>query len=781
MLSFRSFHLLTFFLILFGVRSEYVFATVSGVTFTPATTLYFHWSNGSVNFDVAPFFDYDVNATEKPGSLDTDTAQLSGTFYASGIGWIQFSTGSYQVRIHCNQSFQSQTNSCMFTGTGWSDTVGEIDFTNLTYSSTGGTLSGFIHSFLGDISLDGIFLPLRPAHFIDESEPVIAQSDYTFTIANKSTYGSWNWSLYVCLPSDISCKLIPDRNVHASWTMDISPGDYLYEIIDPQGSKTTGTLTITEGSIDPEKTVYSGNLITSKPTPSIYANGKDEYTLEIQFKDKNGNAVNIHSMKFFVQLAWENASVGIARNQLVDNDIPVSPSIYNHDLWLPTNALNVTWSISTLNPSTIITNEWFTISTDTDSLFLKFSSVAPSEKLHFEKLEYVFAWMTGKLLGTFRDENLPFLPAITVSTQQPNSIEEWRRLVLTGIVNQKNIGNIGNIRTIHGLSLWDINSPDSYIDFQSPLTTSEIICSIEQSNNYSTPHECAFSSLSGITNPSIVAFAGTGVFPFSWTGTVSGSIVNYTPVIAYNVAGDASDTPPVVYYGASWSALAQEYTIPPIDPLSIIGGKSLSIDGSSDVNGFFQRVHRTVTTLLRNGIPPGSKLHFTPDDVTVTGSTLSSNLLSVVTVGGNITITGNIINGGDQPYALVALQDSEGQGGEIHIHTGVTDIHATLVAERGILGNGTSSWQLYILGSLISRNTLSGSLVSPLQCPYFISKSECDWPNAEKYDLWKLRLFPPNPDFLSQSKSQAYRDNSGSSLIIEYDPRIITNPPPGLE
>lgn len=779
MLSFRSLHLLTFFLIHLGVMSEHAFATVSGVTFTPATTLFFHWSNGSVNFDVAPFFDYDVNATEKPGSLDTDTAQLSGTFYASGIGWIQFSTGSYQVQIHCNQRFENLTQPCWFTWSGWSDTIGEIDFTNLSYDSTGWILSGFIHSFLGDISLDGIFLPLRTAHFIDEAKPVIAQSDYTFTIANKSTYGSWNWSLYVCFPSDASCKLTPIINVHASWTMDISAGDYMYEIIDPQGSKTTGTLTIIEGSIDPEKTVYSGNLITSKPTPSIYANGKDEYTLEIQFKDKNGNAVNIHSMKFFVQLAWENSLVGIARNQLVDNDIPVSPSIYNHDLLLPTNALNVTWSISTLNPSTIISNEWFTISTDTDSLFLKFSSVAPSEKLHFEKLEYVFAWMTWNLLYTkkFKDDNIPFLPAITVSTQQPNSIEEWRRLALTWVVNQKSIGNIKDIRTIHGLSLWT-NSQNFYTGFQSSIIP---LCNLAQANILATNDACKFSFLSGITNPSIVAFAGTGVFPFSWTGTVSGSIVNYTPVIAYNVAGDASDTPPVVYYGASWSALAQEYTIPPIDPLSIIGGKSLSIDGSSDVNGFFQRVHRTVTTLLRNGIPPGSKLHFTPDDVTVTGSTLSSNLLSVVTVGGNITITGNIINGGDQPYALVALQDSEGQGGEIHIHTGVTDIHATLVAERGILGNGTSSWQLYILGSLISRNTLSGSLVSPLQCPYFISKSECDWPNAEKYDLWKLRLFPPNPDFLSQSKSQAYRDNSGSSLIIEYDPRIITNPPPGLE
>lgn len=132
----------------------------------------------------------------------------------------------------------------------------------------------------------------------------------------------------------------------------------------------------------------------------------------------------------------------------------------------------------------------------------------------------------------------------------------------------------------------------------------------------------------------------------------------------------------------------------------------------------------------------------------------------------------------DRPLAIIALKDRvTGSGGMIRIATGVTDIHATLIAENSI--RGTGSLQLYIHGSIISNNTLGGAGKTPRECPYFDDAS-CSLAKAKRYDLEYLRdTYTDIPaNWASGATAAKYRD---TSVIIEYDPRIISDPPPGLE
>lgn len=98
----------------------------------------------------------------------------------------------------------------------------------------------------------------------------------------------------------------------------------------------------------------------------------------------------------------------------------------------------------------------------------------------------------------------------------------------------------------------------------------------------------------------------------------------------------------------------------------------------------------------------------------------------------------------------------------------MTDIHASLFAEKSV--KSTGSRQLYIYGSVISYNTVSDTI-----CPYYISVC----PNPKIYNLENLRSdFLTTPGTLSSGLAGKY---STIPLVIEYDGRVLTDPPPILE
>ena len=95
----------------------------SVVTYTPGTMIAMTGTNTNVRFDVASVL-ISNSSTEIAPALNTTTLTFTGTFYAQGIGWIVFASGSNQARLNCGaQPLSNLTANCTLTGTGWSENV----------------------------------------------------------------------------------------------------------------------------------------------------------------------------------------------------------------------------------------------------------------------------------------------------------------------------------------------------------------------------------------------------------------------------------------------------------------------------------------------------------------------------------------------------------------------------------------------------------------------------------------------------------------------------------
>jgi hypothetical protein len=115
------------------------FASVTK-TYTPAPQISLTGTTSEVRFDVEQVL-YDESSIFSGAYLDTTTQNMSGAFYIHDIGWALMSSGAYQVKIQCSQSLSVLTSQCQFTGSGWSENIGELSFANVRYNPTTGTLS----------------------------------------------------------------------------------------------------------------------------------------------------------------------------------------------------------------------------------------------------------------------------------------------------------------------------------------------------------------------------------------------------------------------------------------------------------------------------------------------------------------------------------------------------------------------------------------------------------------------------------------------------------------
>jgi hypothetical protein len=196
----------------------------------------------------------------------------------------------------------------------------------------------------------------------------------------------------------------------------------------------------------------------------------------------------------------------------------------------------------------------------------------------------------------------------------------------------------------------------------------------------------------------------------------------------------------------------------------------------------------------------------------VNGGSLEEPIYSVIAIGADIYIDDSVVPQVDgHPRVMIALKNDAGKGGNIYIKGGVTRILSSLVAE-GSLYSAEFAWttpniynddeslggksripnrQLYIYGSLISNNTIwwySGDNGGINYCPYDITP--CSNNVSLTYDYNHFRDFQkskPEPEKVllrwyqplwTPAPSNKYDDYS---MVIEHDPRVISDPPPGLE
>lgn len=88
----------------------------------------------------------------------------------------------------------------------------------------------------------------------------------------------------------------------------------------------------------------------------------------------------------------------------------------------------------------------------------------------------------------------------------------------------------------------------------------------------------------------------------------------------------------------------------------------------------------------------------------------------------------------------------------------------------------TASGQLYIRGSVFSRNTIGGAVQVP-QATCVYGENNCTYAQAIRYDLNYFRAFTRGD---STNRSYPTTTLDDYSVIIELDPAILSSPPPGL-
>lgn len=140
---------------------------------------------------------------------------------------------------------------------------------------------------------------------------------------------------------------------------------------------------------------------------------------------------------------------------------------------------------------------------------------------------------------------------------------------------------------------------------------------------------------------------------------------------------------------------------------------------------------------------------------------MRDHIRSYISLGGDIIIDDNINFDTNTPIALIAISRN-GQGWNIKISGDVTNINASLVAENNILWNDANKKnQLAIIGSVMANNFCSD-----------ISTSDCFENLRQDFDFKNLDGY--------SKKSSGFLSNM-NKIIIQYNPAIKTNPPPGLE
>lgn len=185
---------------------------------------------------------------------------------------------------------------------------------------------------------------------------------------------------------------------------------------------------------------------------------------------------------------------------------------------------------------------------------------------------------------------------------------------------------------------------------------------------------------------------------------------------------------------------------------------------------------------------------------------------TIVVRGGNVYIKNNMYYSSDSILGVVVQKDASGRWWNLYIHPDITNVVGVYVLDGSVISyNGseitqgdinTLKNQLYIYGSILSHNTIGGSRKNPVLCPIFVTT--CTDVESQKYDLNYLRryyLYKWQPfggvatkligggnisniswDPLLQKKYNNISDDLAKyPIIIEYDKRLLVNPPVGFE
>lgn len=747
--------------------------TFASVVYTPGEYIVMTGSNNDVRFDVkAALVGFWVGAP----TLDTVTLGFTGAFYGSGIGWIMFSTGIYQVELDCwAQTINpyNLTTNCSLTGTGWNENIGEIVFWWVNYNPLTGLLEWSAYSYMGDIDMSGVALPLKPVELNETN--VIAGTGVTLSVSWAWLYqwsgSSWEWDykqiidsnnylLYgtdgvyldidLSLASKYTLKIVdPNGSITEFWWMEVFPWNF--SNIDESNGWTIAELFCTSNPSYADCPDGADRVATSLlqiPAGIVVADGINDYQFNFRVRDKFGNRTGSGNQ---IKITYDTTVKDIQIDQFTENihfssfdgDAFISnkfPTTLDGDTELTFNILNnidINYTIASTAPTTsLITspNNIIQLNT-TEYISGAIHTPIPLPKPPIEFSPIYIANITPPIAPPVIGTPYSFETIITGS--HPS--------ITPTVINTLLIGDGSK-------SIWKdlISDPTLICTNWSPSIPSNTLC------------DWLGNRISTIATQTASNFIFTG----SYVGDIAnpdleGSTIN--TYIYYHTG-----TKDILY--RSSPVLALDAATRPLQRLRLLGQSInlLNITGWENRIDLINTIRKNTTTLSRN------RNNYNNVDYTITSGldiniddSNFTNKRTITVVGGDITITSDI-NPRNTPITLVALTDENGNGGNIIINGNVKDIHSSLISERSITSI-TSDNQLYIRGLVSSAN--APQEIVPTTCPYYLANctpSDFDLPGSRS-------------SFLSLSNTTGHTSLSWAiytaPIVIETDPRLMRNPP----
>jgi hypothetical protein len=148
------------------------------------------------------------------------------------------------------------------------------------------------------------------------------------------------------------------------------------------------------------------------------------------------------------------------------------------------------------------------------------------------------------------------------------------------------------------------------------------------------------------------------------------------------------------------------------------------------------------------------RLLYAENDIYISGGADPFTDATLVVLGGDVYLEENITGDGDGKLGIIVLE-SDGVGGDVYVNPDVTDIYANMFLDGSLFSSGAFGWasdtvrteglmnQLYLKGSLMSRNTIGGSSYrdDDNEFPKGDGSTTEEYVEAVEYDLNMIRQY----------------------------------------
>ena len=765
------------------------------VKYTPAPKIFLSGSNSDVRFDVAQVL-YDSSSLIPAAYVDTTTKTFSGAFYLSGAGWVLLNTGTYVTRLDCwGQYLSGLTTNCTLSGSAWSETIGDIIFDRRSeYLPTSGTLSGKISTNIGDISLDTIMLPLLPMNLawgmnfspVAQSASFVILQDYLQFASSGGminiTFTPLGTTFSRSYPNTSSC--MADLSLASQYTLvltdqNASKTEYLYNVISAEpafvldsnitstqkysfcSSNPTDSRCIDGSSLYPSRFT---NMVNGVSSSTNIADGLSYIDAHLKLRDRYGNSVNNGTIQIKYSTPIHEVQSSLSDSSYFGTSFPGWAVIDSGAILV--NMYDGT-SISPVIPLS------------GQNMDYSFASYAPGS-INLESIRYngVDLWISSPWLI--------FTPWYTLDNLQVDSLKIGMQSVFTGTMMNHSSRGDTNPMILHGISIWD----NVYAAFSAFSSHPSVVCRADALDPSAYRNECDWTSMDGRSTPSLYVrslsptsslYSFTGLYtplpPFT-ASIIPAENVVVSSYISYNVSGHTVIYP-TTFFNLGTSETAK-HRLRVFGQSYIDGWNAVDHIGKETRTAFLNTLRKNISILTRNQTSWSNSAYLYTGTTIHIGNAMMSSHRTLIVEGNDIYIDQNI-DLQNHPLAIVALKNPvDGSWGTIHISRGVTDIYATLIGESVLTSTGNN--QLYIQGTVVSNTTLGGASKATPECPYFVNLP-CTLDRAREYDLEYMRsdyLDLPSTVWHTAVAPTAvkYKD---SAVIIDYDSRIQSDPPPGLE